>query len=118
MRLWGAALLATFVIAGCGGGKTELRTITVRTDTARKEARFSYEQMQMQSRKTCAAVPRDVLSESFRAASEDGLGHAPGAEMSDNDVALLYAESLASEPIPLQQAAYDGCLAGLERGLP
>jgi hypothetical protein len=77
-------------------------------------ADFAYRQVERQAKKTCRSVPRDVLAEAFAAASDDpGLAGVDPAEADDNYVALWYAEDVGLSPVPLQRAAYDGCMAGL-----
>jgi len=75
---------------------------------------FAYRQMRKQSEKTCQSVPRKVLARAFAEASIDpDLAEVDPTEASDNYLALWYAEDVRTRPIRLQQAAYDGCLAGL-----
>ena len=75
---------------------------------------FAYREMRRQSARTCRFVPRKVLARAFARASIDPeLAGAPPAEATDDYLALWYAENVRIHPIRLQQAAYDGCLAGL-----
>ena len=87
-----------------------MRTVTVPDRQAvERNERFAYAEMERQARRTCARVPREELVSAF-----DG----PPGELSDNDIALLYAETVKINPIPLQRAAYDGCIDGLKRQRP
>ena len=72
--------------------------------------------MRKLSRKTCRLVPRDVLSRAFGGASDDPRlgGSRDPTEWTDHYVALAFAEDVEIHPIRLQQAAYDGCKAGLD----
>ena len=110
------AVAATLAVAGCGGDDEEVRTVTVRDgDSTERLERFAYAEMKRQSRKTCAVVPRNVLIASFRRVSGDRESYL-GRRLTDNDIGLMYAEDVKISPIPLQRAAYDGCLEGLKRG--
>ena len=57
-------------------------------------------------------MPRRVLAESFGRVSGD-RDSLRGRRLTDNDIALLYAEDVGITPVALQRAAYEGCLAGL-----
>lgn len=74
---------------------------------------FAYRQMEKQSEKTCRIMPRKALARAFGEASGDPVHVQEPASASDNYVALWYAEDVRIRPVRLQQAAYDGCLAGL-----
>ena len=95
-----------------------MRTVTVREDdAAQRIERFAYRETKQQARRTCGAVPREVLARSFDAVSKDQRADTR-REFTDNDIALLYVETIDISPVPLQRAAYDGCLAGLKRRSP
>jgi hypothetical protein len=101
-------------VVGCGGDD-DVTTVTVRDGAAVQRAeRFAHGEVERQSRKTCAVVPRDVLAASFSRVSGDRSAYA-GLDLSDNDIGLLYAETVKIRPIALQRAAYEGCLQGLRR---
>jgi len=135
----GTTLVATVIVllTGCGGVEkaarnTDDRSVpatrmvsserlssSTRAADAGSSSRlksFAYRQMKQLSRKTCRVVPREVLSRSFGRASDDPLlgGSSDPAEWTDNYVALAFAEDVKIHPIRLQQAAYDGCMAGLD----
>lgn len=74
--------------------------------------RFAYAEVERLARRTCAAIPRGVLARSLDAVSSD-RDIPRERPFSDNDIALLYAEDVRIQRIRLQQAAYDGCSAGL-----
>jgi hypothetical protein len=114
-------IVGVLALAACGEQPEAAVTYASRpTGTASKEAtrlrQFAYKQMEKQSRETCRILPRKVLARKFGEASGDlHLGGAEDpAEWSDNFVALAYAEDVHISPIRLQQAAYDGCMAGLK----
>ena len=114
-----ARLGAVLVVAlgGCGGDD-EVRTVTVDGgDRQERITRFALAETREQARKTCAVVPRDVLARSFARVSDDRPS-VEGRRLTANDIALLYVEDIGINPIPLQRAAYDGCMAGqrLARG--
>ena len=106
------AAVVVVALAGCGGDE-ETRTVTV-GDGASDEriSRFAMAETRRQARKTCAVVPRGVLADSFGRASGD-RDSLRGRRLTDNDIALLYAEDIRINPLPLQRAAYEGCLEGL-----
>ena len=104
------AVATALALAGCGGDD-EVRTVTVEGES---RDRVAYTEVERQARKTCSVVPRDVLVDSFRRVSDDRRSYL-GRRLTANDVALLYAEDVGMNPLPLQRAAYDGCLAGLKR---
>jgi hypothetical protein len=109
------AVAAMLALAGCGGNDEEVRTVTVRDrETAKRVERFAYREVERQARKTCAAVPPEVLMDSFESVSAD-RGAAGRRPLNANDIALMYAEDVRISPVPLQRAAYDGCIAGLKR---
>jgi hypothetical protein len=60
----------------------------------------------------CSLVPRDALVRSLAAVSRDRASYL-NRRLTPNDVGLLYAETVRISPIPLQRAAYDGCVAGV-----
>ena len=88
-----------------------MRTVTV---DAKANGRFAYRETERQARKTCSAVPRSLLAAAFRSVSSDRKAYR-GRPLTDNDIALLYAEDVRIRPVPLQRAAYDGCLDGLRQ---
>ena len=55
------------------------------------------------------------MARAFGGISDDSNlgGSRSPAQWTDNYVALAYAEDVKISPIRLQQAAYDGCRAGL-----
>src|SRR5687768_13814067 len=106
-----AAVTAALPLAGCGGAD-DVRTVTVNDSQARN--RYAYTEVERQATKTCALVPRDVLVESCRRVSADRASYR-GRRLTRNDIALLYAEDVGMNPLPLQRAAYDGCIEGLKR---
>jgi hypothetical protein len=108
------AVAATLALAACGGDEEQVRTVTVRDGATTKPLeRFAYAEMKAQARKTCAVVPRDVLIASFRRVSGDRESYLGRRRLTDNDIGLMYVEDVKISPIPMQRAAYDGCLEGL-----
>jgi hypothetical protein len=122
---WSAVVLVALGLAlagfiGWGPGDDDAVTAAQPSGTATSSATqarlrdFAYQQMKQQSEKTCRVVPRKALAQAFAGASGDpGLAGVQPARASDNYLALWYAEDVRIHPIRLQQAAYDGCLAGL-----
>ncbi len=97
----------SLVPARCGGAPTDATTVSHDT--------FAYRETQALSRRICSAIPRDILARSLARVGDRSLG-GPGdpAGFDDNSIALLYVEDVSIKPIPLQRAAYEGCIAGLK----
>ena len=114
-----AFAVVVFALVGCGDARLDrtdatppLRTAVEGSRGETDVERFAYRQMKWQSRKTCRIVPRKTLARAFADASDDAPIDKPAA-LSDSHIALLFAEDVGISPIPLQRAAYDGCIEGL-----
>jgi hypothetical protein len=109
------AAIGAVVLAGCD--ETARTTTTVArvgpTQVAKLKA-FAFRETRLQARRTCAAVPRMVLTRAFARRSEDPPFGDDVASYDNNAIALLYVEDIAISPIRLQSAAYEGCTAGLD----
>lgn len=116
-------VLAALSLSGCLGddepGRSAGATGTApRTTTAPEVDHFAYledfahREMHRQARRTCRSVPRAVLARAVARESSDPRKGDPRT-YDDNWIATLYAEDVRIEPVPLQRAAHEGCLAGL-----
>lgn len=101
-------------LAACSG-ETHTTTVTSKTPGGGGKLKaFAFSEMKKQARRTCASVPREVLTEAFAERSSDLPFGEHLRRYDDNAIALLYVEDIDINPIRLQSAAYKGCLAGLE----
>lgn len=100
--------------AACSG-ETQTTTVTSTTPGGTAELKaFAFSETKKQARRTCASVPREVLTAAFAERSSDLPFGEDLRRYDDNAIALLYVEDIDINPIRLQSAAYKGCLAGLE----
>ena len=103
--------LVSIGLAACGED-TQTTTVTSKQPVEvgnRDLQRFAYRETRAQARKTCENVPRDVLARAFG----KGVEFRSGSPLDNNGIALRYVKDMKISPIPLQRAAYDGCILGL-----
>lgn len=105
-------LVAALLLSGCFG---DTRTTTVADPSGGGAGlkAFAFEEMKKQARRTCAAVPRDILATGLLDRSDAPPAGNDPSSYNDNNLALLYVEDIRISPIRLQTAAYDGCRVGL-----
>jgi hypothetical protein len=113
--IWLGCVVATsgLILSGCSdddnsNAEAPATAATVPKEQLRAETErlreFAYREVKALARKTCAQVSRSELVRAF----------AIGQSSTPNDIALGYVTDLDATPIHLQQAAYNGCLSGLE----
>lgn len=100
------------LLSGCFGD-TSTTTVSASTDGRARLKAFAFQEMRKQAKRTCASVPRGVLTASFLGRSSAPPAGADPGRYDDNYLALLYVEDIDINPIRLQTAAYNGCLIGL-----
>ncbi len=104
-------VVALIALSGCGSGPTPDSAAAEGSANSRAEryVAFSMDEMHDLGRRVCRRIPARVLARKLGDAGSDGISTEP------NDVALGFVSKIDISPIPLQRAAYNGCVRGVKR---
>lgn len=107
-----SALAGVCLFTACGGGEVD-QSVTESSQASSSETRrvsgFAMREMRQLARRTCSAVPAQVLAKSLSDSNRAKSDTTP------NGIALGYVRDIDISPIPLQRAAYNGCESGVKR---